>query len=160
MGKCRIAVFVSVIGIAASVVTTVIAVHTVLTNPEMRRQLEYTFNYYAQELGLDREFDDYFGGGSKEENEDGTSDDVPDDDERANEYFYKYYGNGDGLPDGGSASPDNGEVLPRDDGSALPGGGNDTAPDMDDIFSYWYSFGNSEPGSGSQTAPSSGSKYI
>lgn len=149
-GKGKIAVFVSVIGITASVVTTVIAVHTVMTNPEMRSQLEYMFNYYAQELGLDIEFDDYFGDGGEEKEED-TPDSVPDDDKRANEYFNKYYGNGGDLPDNGNSLPDN-------EGS-LPDNGNDALPDMDDMFSYWYNFGGSEPGGGSRTAPS-GSEYI
>ncbi len=151
MGKCRIAILASILGITASVVTTVAAVYTVMTNPEMRRQLESTFNYYAQELGLDVEFDDYFGDGQKEE-EDGASDSVPDDDDRANEYFNKYYGNGGSLPDDDS-------VLPHENGNALPDDGNDTVPDMDDIFSYWYNFGGSEPGGGSRTAPSGG-EYI
>lgn len=157
-GKGRIAVFVSVIGITASVVTTVIAVYTVMTNPEMRSQLEYMFNYYAQELGLDVEFDDYFGDG-KDEKEDNAPDSVPDDDKRANEYFNKYYGNGEGLPEDGSVLPrEDGNTLP-DNGGSLPDSGNDALPDMDDIFSYWYDFGGSEPGGGSRTGPS-GSEYI
>ena len=134
MGKCRIAILASILGITASVVTTVAAVYTVMTNPEMRRQLESTFNYYAQEL------------------EDDSSDSIPDDDDRANEYFNKYYGNGGSLPDDDS-------VLPHENGNALPDDGNDTVPDMDDIFSYWYNFGGSEPGGGSRTAPSGG-EYI
>ncbi len=158
-GKCRIAILVSVFGITTSVVTTAVAVRTVMTNPEMRRQLEYMFNSYAQELGLDIEFDDYFGHGNEEDSEDGTSDDVPDDEERANEYFDKYYGNGDGLSDDGGALPDDGGALPRGDSSILPDDGNNTAPDMDDIFSYWYGFNGSEPGSGSHTTPSGG-EYI
>lgn len=150
-GKCRIAILASIIGITASIVTTVVAVRTVMKNPELRRQVESTFNYYAQELGLDVEFDDYFGDGGKE-TEDDASDSVPDDDDRANEYFNRFYGNGDSLPQDGS-------VLPHDDGDALPDGGNNAVPDIDDFFSYWYGSDGSGFGNGSQSAPS-GSKYI
>lgn len=156
-GKSRIAVFVSVVGITASAVTTVMAVHTVMTNPGMRSQLEYMFNSYAQELGLDIEFDDYFGNGGKEK-EDDASDSVPDDDDLANDYFNRYYGNDGSLPGSGGSGD---STLPGSGGN-----GNNAAPDISDIFNdafpddgypYWY--GSPEPGGGGGTSPS-GSEYI
>ncbi len=145
-GRCRIALIVSAAGIAASIVTTVVAVRTVLSDPGLRSQLESAFNYYAQEMGLDIEFDDYFGGGTEKEDDTNS---VPDDDDLANDYFNRYYGNGGTLPD------NSGEALPDDGNSVLPDDGGLWTDDEP----YWFGFGDPGSSPGRQQTPSGG-EYI
>lgn len=90
-GKGRLAVILSLVGIAASAVMTISAIHMVMTSPQLRSQMETLFNYYAQEMGLDIEFDDYFGGSDTPESE-------QDDDDRANDYFIRQFGNNGRTP--------------------------------------------------------------
>ena len=108
-GKCKAAIVMGIAGGVSSIIMTVGAVYMLLTNSEMSREFEYLFDLYADELGLDYDFDnleEMFGIGDG-----GThSEQQPDENDYYNQFWSDFYSdeqNGDDsiFPYGNDSSP-------------------------------------------------------
>ena len=88
-GKCKAAIALGIAGGVSSIIMTVGAFYMLMTNSEMRREFEYLFDLYADELGLDYDFDDLeemFGiDGDKDQT------DEPDENDYYNQFWSDFY---------------------------------------------------------------------